>query len=331
MVDGVGDEEQRAVAVVEDGEVGGEHHRELGQVEVVAAGVGHPLPAAHRVVGDRADHAARERRQARDAVGRELGDGVAQGLGRVAGGGHADRRVADPVGLAVALGQGRGAAGADDRVARPHAAVLGGLEQERARLVPRELAVDADRRLAVGEQPPHDGDDPAVLEGELGEDLQARPGLPPREVCVWCGRRSEGRGRVGHAAILAHPPVCRAAGSAASAAGGSALRTSDTWCCHDDSSRRLICRQTTRAIRLRISLQVLLQCDSDCRLMGRLMTGRLGRRSGGRRVGRADGGRQHPSVEAGAVAGVAGRADLVDGDEQRVTVAVEPTPLTHWT
>jgi len=51
------------------------------------------------------------------------------------------------------------------------------------------------------------------------------------------------------------------------------------------------------------------------------------RRSGGGRVGGADGGGEHPGVEAGAIAGVAGRADLVDGDEQRITVAVEPNAL----
>src|SRR6478735_5035990 len=53
------------------------------------------------------------------------------------------------------------------------------------------------------------------------------------------------------------------------------------------------------------------------------------RRSGGGRcggrvgVGRSDGGGEDAGVEAGAVAGVAGRADLVDRDEQRVPVAVE--------
>jgi hypothetical protein len=66
VVDRVGDEQQRAVGVVQDGEVGSEEHADLGQVELVSPGVRHPLPAADRVVGDGPDHAAGERGQAVD-------------------------------------------------------------------------------------------------------------------------------------------------------------------------------------------------------------------------------------------------------------------------
>ena len=65
VVDGVGDEQDRAVGVVEDGEVGGEHQGDLGQAEHVGRGARDLLPAAHGVVGDGADHAAGERREAR--------------------------------------------------------------------------------------------------------------------------------------------------------------------------------------------------------------------------------------------------------------------------
>ena len=134
VVDRVGDEEQRAVGVVEDGEVGGEQHPDLGQVELVASGVGNRLPAADRVVGDRADHAAGQRRQAVDPRGVAS---VSEGASRASVGsppvGTPTGGVADPVRLAVLLGQGGVAAGPDDRVPRPHAAVLGRLEEERAR------------------------------------------------------------------------------------------------------------------------------------------------------------------------------------------------------
>ena len=129
--------------------------------------------------------------------------------GRVAVGGQPDRRLADPVHPAVLLGQRRRAAGPDDRVARPHAAVLGGLEQEGAGRVLGELAVDADRRLGVGEHAAYDRDDATVLERQLGEDLEARPRASPREVGVWRGRGGERGVRVGHRAILAHAVVCR--------------------------------------------------------------------------------------------------------------------------
>ena len=67
VVDRVGDEEQGPVGVVEDGEIGREEHPDLREVQLVAAGVGDPFPTAHRVVGDRADHAADEGREAVDA------------------------------------------------------------------------------------------------------------------------------------------------------------------------------------------------------------------------------------------------------------------------
>ena len=46
VVHRVGDEQEGAVAVVEHGQVGGQAHRELGDVEVVDRGVGQALPPA---------------------------------------------------------------------------------------------------------------------------------------------------------------------------------------------------------------------------------------------------------------------------------------------
>ena len=102
--------------------------------------------------------------------------------------------------------------------------MLGRLEQERAGPAAGELAVDADRGLAVGEQPADDRDDP------VGRERRAELRSRPSAVRV-SARRSRGRG-------------------------------------------------------------------ADDRV-------------------------EHVGVEAGAVAGVAGRADLVDLDQHRVAVAVQ--------
>src|SRR5690606_18598638 len=61
---------------------------------------------------------------------------------------------------------------ADEREARPDAALLGGFEQERPRCARGELAVQADRRLTVGEQLA-DHRDHAVPGGEPGVEVLA--------------------------------------------------------------------------------------------------------------------------------------------------------------
>ena len=136
------------------------------------------LQAAHDVVAEVADHAAGEGRQVRVrevARGVQGLDGGAQGGERVAVGGDADGRGAEPVGLAVALGEGGGAADADEGVAGPGAAVLRGLQQEGAGALGGELAVEPDGGVAVGEQPAGDGDDAAVVR-QLAEGLEVHGG-----------------------------------------------------------------------------------------------------------------------------------------------------------
>ena len=124
---------------------------------------------------------------------------AAEGVGREAGRRHADGRLADPVRLTVPLGERRPARDADERPARPDPAVLGRLEQEGAGPLAGELAVDADRGLAVGHESAHDGDDPAVP-GEHAEDVERGPGLPVGQVRR--GRR--GRCRA-HASLTTAP------------------------------------------------------------------------------------------------------------------------------
>ena len=174
--------------MVEDGEVGREHHRDLGDAEGVRRLVGHPLPAPHRVVADGPDHPAGQRRQALDGLGGQRGHRVPQRLDGVAARGDADRRLADPHGLPVLLGQRRPAGGAHDGVARPDPAVLGGLEEEGARPVPGQLAVDPDGGLGIRHEAAHDGDDPPVPGAGPG------PAGHPRRAPPHGRRRDAGRG-----------------------------------------------------------------------------------------------------------------------------------------
>ena len=123
-----------------------------GKLQVVDGQFGQPLQPPHQVVGEEADHAARQRRQARGSArgGQQL-QGGAQRLQRVAAGGRVLRHRAQPHRFAVAHRQRRRRAGADERPPRPRPAVLGRLQQEGAGPVGGELAVRRQRGLAVGQ------------------------------------------------------------------------------------------------------------------------------------------------------------------------------------
>ena len=176
VVDGVGDQQQRPVGVVEDGEVGGQHHRQLGQVQLVRRAVRQPSPSG-----------GRRRRSRRRPCPRSAA--AARAGARCASAATVSRRastgsplVGTPTGgspiqwawpsRSVSVARLRGA---DDRVARPHPAVLGRLQQERAGLVLGQLAVDPDGGLGVGQEPAHDRDDAPVAR-QLRERRQRRPG-----------------------------------------------------------------------------------------------------------------------------------------------------------
>src|SRR5438093_956534 len=77
---------------------------------------------------------------------------------------------------AVTHGQRGRAANADERPSRPGGAVLRRFEQEGARAIRGELAVDPDRGFAVGEDLADDRDDPAVF----GEGSEFRSGRADR-------------------------------------------------------------------------------------------------------------------------------------------------------
>lgn len=163
--------------MVEDGEVRGEQHGQLGELQIVATVLADPLQPAHDVVTQIADHAAGEGRHAGVQVARGVQgvDGGAQGHQRVAVGGDADGRGAEPMGPAVAGGEGGGAAYPDEGVAGPGTAVLRGFEEERAGALAREFAVERDRGVAVREKPAADGDDTPVG-GQLAEGLEIHGG-----------------------------------------------------------------------------------------------------------------------------------------------------------
>jgi hypothetical protein len=74
------DEKDRAVGVIEHGEIGREQEADVGDAELIGVVVGHSLPRAHRVVGEIAHEAAGERRQSGQGCGPQQVDGVPQGV-----------------------------------------------------------------------------------------------------------------------------------------------------------------------------------------------------------------------------------------------------------
>ncbi len=68
-VNGIGDERDRTLVVVEGREIGSEHQHHLGQPQIVDGEGGQPLDPAHRVIAEVADHAARQRGQAGQPLG----------------------------------------------------------------------------------------------------------------------------------------------------------------------------------------------------------------------------------------------------------------------
>ena len=147
----VGDQRDGAFVVVDRGDVGGQQQHHVRQAEVVDGEFGQPFEAADHVVGEVADQARRQRRQAGQRGGLQQRERGAQRLQRVTTGRRILRDRAQPHRRTVTHGQrGRGTS-ADERPARPGPAVLRGLQQERSGTVRGQLAVRRERRLAVGE------------------------------------------------------------------------------------------------------------------------------------------------------------------------------------
>ena len=190
-VHGVGDEQHRAVGMVQDREVGREEEAELGHAQLIGIAVGDALPPADGVVGQIADHASGEGWQALGAVGAQELDGGAQRRQRIALARDVERGGAPPGHGAVAFGEKCAAAYADEGEARVRAPMLGRLQEEGARSLLGELAVEAHRSLAIGEQAADHGD-------------HASPGRElAKAVECGCGA-ARGREREAPGATLAH-------------------------------------------------------------------------------------------------------------------------------
>ena len=123
-VHGVGDEQHRAVGMVQDREVGREEEAELRHAQLIGIAIGDALPPADGVVGQVADHASGEGRQALGAVGAQELDGGAQRRQRIALARDVERGRAPPGHGAVAFGEKCAAADADEGEARVRAAML---------------------------------------------------------------------------------------------------------------------------------------------------------------------------------------------------------------
>jgi hypothetical protein len=179
--EGVGDQQHGGVVVVQHGQVGHQRHRQLGHAQVVHGGLGQPLQPPDDVVAQVADQPAGQRGQPGRAGGAQPAGQRPDGGQRVGRQvvGEPGQRVAQPQRGAVPLGEHPGAGDADEAVPRPLLALLGGLQQHGARPVAGELAVDADRGLGVGQQPPGDREDGALAELVERGRLTQLHGTPP--------------------------------------------------------------------------------------------------------------------------------------------------------
>ena len=100
--------------VVDHGELAGEHHDQLWDLEVVDGAVGQPLEATHHVVAEVAHHAGVEGGQAVDRLGGQFLQGLAEHLQRVPVVGDPDQFAAEPLRAAAGLGQRGDGAHADE-------------------------------------------------------------------------------------------------------------------------------------------------------------------------------------------------------------------------
>jgi hypothetical protein len=172
-VDGVGDQQHRAVHVVVDGHVRDKVQCQFGKLQVILGRAGELLPVADRFPAKEAHQAGGERRKPVEPGGAQRLDGVANRINRVSVHRHTRRRFAQPVRLSVLGGQRGAGPGTNEGVAGPGTADSRRLHEERARLALRQLPVQPDRRFGVRQHLEPDRDDAAVG-GEFPEFFQAR-------------------------------------------------------------------------------------------------------------------------------------------------------------
>ena len=100
----------------------------------------------------------------------------------VTGDGHADRDLAQPVGLTVVGAQLGHRVDADEAVTAPRAAVFRRFEDEGAGSAAGETLVEADRGERVGEQTAHDRNHTVAGVGQFVELFATGPGGAPLQV-----------------------------------------------------------------------------------------------------------------------------------------------------
>ena len=130
------------------------------------------FPVTNRVVPDHAHESAGERWQARQRFGVQQREGVAKCVHRRSGGGHTMRCCAKPACFTGVGRQQRTRSHPDEGVARPHASVFGGFEEEGAGLLFREFAIQPDRRLGVSEDATNHRNNASAFESQCTESME---------------------------------------------------------------------------------------------------------------------------------------------------------------
>ena len=179
----IGDEPYRTGYVVDHGDIGGQGEHDLrlaGLIRRLGAQFG--LPMADGIPADRADQTAGQVRQAFHMRGlQSLQRGVSD-FDYVTGDGHADRDLAQPVGLTVVGAQLGHRVDADKTVTAPRAAVFRRFEDEGAGSAAGETLVEADRGERVGEQTAHNRNHTVSGVGQFVELFATGPGGAPLQV-----------------------------------------------------------------------------------------------------------------------------------------------------
>ena len=179
----IGDEPYRTGYVVDHGDIGGQGKHGLRLSGLVRSfGAQGRFPVADGIPADRADQTAGQVRQAFHMRGlQSLQRGVSD-FDHVTGDGHADRDLAQPVGLTVVGAQLGHRVDADEAVTAPRAAVFRRFEDEGAGSAAGETLVEADRGERVGEQTAHDRNHTVAGVGQFVELFATGPGGAPLQV-----------------------------------------------------------------------------------------------------------------------------------------------------
>ena len=176
-VDGIGDQQHRPVSVIQHGEICRQEEAQLGDRQLVRIRIRESLPPTHRVIGEIAHHASRERGQPRGSIGPQEGHRVPKRFQGITPLRDIVGWCAPPTRHTIRLREHGCAPGTDKREAGVRATLLGRLQEEGARTLLRELAIQAHRRLAIGKESSHNRDHPSTR-SQLPESVKIRSNPP---------------------------------------------------------------------------------------------------------------------------------------------------------